>query len=76
MPSHMIILVLNNDNMLKMKNDSVSGLDLPERPLWSMLPLEGHVGVCGLLPQTMLKPKVHVDIYLWPYSRQGSYTCL
>lgn len=39
---HMIILVLSNDRMSKMKavQRSFCGLDLLERPPWSMLPLE------------------------------------
>lgn len=39
MPSHMITLVLSRDKKTKMKNRSFSGLDLLQRPLWSVLPL-------------------------------------
>lgn len=45
--SHTIILALSNDRMSEVENESFSGLDLLEKPLWSLLPLGGHVGIHG-----------------------------
>lgn len=45
-----------------MKNSSFSGLNLHERLQWFVLPPGGHFGVYDLLPQSMVKPEVHVDV--------------
>lgn len=47
MPSHTIALALGNSRMSKRKKGSFCGLDLLERPPWSMLLLEAML-TCGL----------------------------
>ena len=48
LPSHRITLTLRNNKISKVKNDSFSGLNLVERPPWSMLLLETMLCVlCG-----------------------------
>lgn len=36
----------------------------------------GHVGICGPLPQAVLKPKVHVDSYGPTAAMLKSVTCV
>jgi hypothetical protein len=57
LPSLMIVLVLSNDWMSKIKHGSFSRLDLLERPVCL-----GHFGIHHLLPQAILKPKVHMVV--------------
>lgn len=49
------------------KHRSISELDFFE-DLYDQCCLGGHVGICGLLPQALLKPKVHEDVCRCPQS--------
>lgn len=40
LPSHIMVLVLSNNWLYKMKNSSLSELDLLKRPVWSLLHLD------------------------------------
>lgn len=51
LPNSPVTLVLTNDRMSKMKNNSFSGLDRLERPLRSMLTSGGHIGSHDPQPQ-------------------------
>lgn len=53
-----IALVLSNDRVSKRKNGSFPGMDLIQRPLWSVLSLVATL----VLSQDVLKSKVHVNV--------------
>lgn len=44
-----------------MRKDSLSGLDLLEEPLWSVMPPEAMLVWSMLFPQAMIKSEIHVD---------------
>lgn len=49
-------------SMSKTKNGSFSGLDLLNRPLWFLLPLEATLVSMPPPSQAVLKLEVHVDV--------------
>lgn len=62
--SHMISLILSSKPFSEMKKVSCSifWIGFPQKISMVCPAPGGHFGICGPLPQAMLKPEAHVDV--------------